>query len=178
MREGQTLNAALPGETVEIEVPKGVKHNDRVFRTFDKKLMDYAQRFCGEEGKNRIPVKAFVKAKLREALQITLTDDEGNRAEAATSFIAEAARKHSLNYETLHKQLDRMGNTEYVLTELLLDCDENIMVPCKRNQRSSKDCDGSSQRGAYRGLCTEKENETQKRPALQQGSAGSSKQQG
>lgn len=129
MREGQTLNAALPGETVEIEVPKGVKHNDRVFRTFDKKLMDYAQRFCGEEGKNRIPVKAFVKAKLREALQITLTDDEGNRAEAATSFIAEAARKHSLNYETLHKQLDRMGNTEYVLTELLLDCDENIMVP-------------------------------------------------
>ena len=34
------------------------------------------------------------------------------------SSIVEAARKHALNEETVRKQVDRLGTTEYELSEL------------------------------------------------------------
>lgn len=54
-----------------------------------------------------------------------------------TQFIVEAARKHALNEETVRKQVDRLGTTEYELSDLVLECDENVMVPMSRDQRGS-----------------------------------------
>lgn len=126
---GSHVTSAAPGEQVEIDVPKGIKLNDRAFRTFDSKLMTYAQQFCGEAGKKRIPVRALVTAKLGEPMAVILTDDEGNKGYGETQFIVESARKHPLTAETVRKQVDRLGTTEYVLTDLDFAGDENVMVP-------------------------------------------------
>lgn len=117
------------GSQVVIDVPRGVKLNDRVFRTFDNKLMTYAGKFFGEKAKKRIPITALVTAKLGQTMSVLLTDDEGNTGYAETEFIVEEARKHPLNEETTRKQIDRLGTTEYKLDKLILDCDENVMVP-------------------------------------------------
>lgn len=34
-----------------------------------------------------------------------------------------------LNEETVRKQVDRLGTTEYELSDLVLECDETVMVP-------------------------------------------------
>ena len=128
-QNNEEVTSAGAGEQVEITVPKGVKVHDRVFRTLDRSLMNYAHSFCGESAKRRIPVTAEVEVKLGEPLVITLFDEEGNCGLGLTNFQAEIARKHPLSVESIRKQLERLGNTEYMLATLELRAEDNLMVP-------------------------------------------------
>jgi len=127
--QGQEVTSAAAGTKAKVDIPDGVRMNDRVFRTLDSELMAYAGTFYGEKNKKRIPVTARVEAHLGSPLQVILTDDEGNTGRGATKFIVETARKHALTEETVRKQLERLGTTEYWLSQLQLVCDENVMVP-------------------------------------------------
>ena len=126
---GNSVQSAAPGRQVTIDVPNGVRLNDRVFRTLDSRLMSYAQQFFGPDAKKRIPVDAVVTARLGEPMTVTLTDDEGNVGYGETDFIVEAARKRALDEAGVRKQLDRLGTTEYFLNSLCFEHDENVMVP-------------------------------------------------
>ncbi len=127
--EGQEVKIAAVGQQVEIDVPHGIKLNDRVFRTFDNELMTFAGNFYGEHNKKRIPLQATVTVHLGEAMSVVLEDEEGNIGCGITEFIVEKARKHALNEETVMKQLDRLGTSEYALAKLELICDAEVMVP-------------------------------------------------
>ncbi len=127
--KGQRVESAQPGQQVTIDVPNGVRFNDRVFRTLDDKLMHYAQQFFGPDAKKRIPVKAQVVARLGQPMSVLLTDDEGNQGYGETDFIVEEARKRALDDAVVRKQIDRLGTTEYCLEDLEFVHDENVMVP-------------------------------------------------
>lgn len=129
LSKGESVSSAAPGEQVTIDVPKGVRLNDRVFRTLDSRLMSYAQQFFGPEAKKRIAVDAVVTAHVGQPMTVTLTDEEGNVGYGETDFIVEEARKRALDYAVVHKQLDRMGTTEYFLNSLNVELDDNVMVP-------------------------------------------------
>ena len=129
LAKGQSVQSAGVGEQVTIDVPNGVRLNDRVFRTLDSRLMSYAQQFFGPDAKKRIPVKALVTAKLGEPMTVVLRDDEGNIGYGVTDFIVEAARKRALDDAVVRKQIDRLGTTEYYLESLVFEHDENVMVP-------------------------------------------------
>ena len=103
---GNSVQSAAHGQQVTIDVPNGVRLNDRVFRTLDSRLMSYAQQFFGPDAKKRIPVDAVVTARLGEPMTVTLTDDEGNVGYGETDFIVEAARKRALDEAGVRKQLD------------------------------------------------------------------------
>ena len=127
--QGQEVSEAAAGTKAKVDIPDGVRMNDRVFRTLDSELMNYAGTFYGEKNKKRIPVTAKVEAHLGSPLQVILTDDEGNVGCGQTKFIVETARKHALTEETVRKQLERLGTTEYGLNQLQLICDANVMAP-------------------------------------------------
>jgi len=129
LRGGESVSVAGVGEQVTIDVPNGVRLNDRVFRTLDAGLMAYAQQFFGPDAKKRIPVDAVVTAKLGEPMKIMLTDDEGNVGYGETNFIVEEARKRALDDDVVRKQVDRLGTTEYFLNSLTFEHDDNVMVP-------------------------------------------------
>ncbi len=128
-KNGQDATIGYPGEQVTIDVPNGVRLNDRVFRTLDNALMSYAQQFFGSDAKRRIPVDAVVTAKLGETMKVMLTDDEGNVGYGETEFIVEPAMKRALTDDTVRRQIDRLGTTEYCLNSLTFEHDENVMVP-------------------------------------------------
>ena len=129
LKGGTSVEVAHPGEQVTIDVPKGVRFNDRVFRTLDSGLMAYAGQFFGPDAKKRINVKAVVTAKLGQPMTVVLTDDEGNVGYGETNFIVEAARKRALDAEVVRKQMDRLGTTEYALGDMEFIHDDNVMVP-------------------------------------------------
>lgn len=129
VQNGKETAKALAGSQVTISVPKGIRLNDRVFRTFDNPLMAYAGQFFGEDHKRRIPLYVEVTAHLGQPMTIHMTDDQGNTGDAQTDFIVETARKHALDEKTVRKQIDRMGTTEFGLGELVLHVDEGVMVP-------------------------------------------------
>ena len=68
---GKIVEEATAGSLAEIDVPKGVRLNDRVFRTLDSGLMAYAGQFYGEKNKKRIPVTAKVTARMGNPLEGT-----------------------------------------------------------------------------------------------------------
>ena len=139
---GASVSEAQAGEQVSIAVPGGVRLNDRVFRTLDSALMQYAQGFYGPEARRRIPVTAVATARLGEPMQILLTDDEGNTGCGVTDFVVEAARKRALDEAAVRRQIDRLGTTEYSLQSLSFIHDENVMVPMSEmNEARRKACE-------------------------------------
>lgn len=127
--DGQEVQSAAAGTKAEIAVPKGVRLNDRVFRTNDAQLMEFAGKFYGEHNKKYLPVTASVTAHLGQTLSIELVDEDGNKGVGTTEFIVEAARKRPLTEEVIRKQVERLGTTEFALEGLTLDVEEGVMVP-------------------------------------------------
>lgn len=127
--KGQAITEAQAGEIVELIVPKGVRLNDRVFRTLDNNLMTYAAQFYGNTKTNKIPVTAKISAYIGSPFVVTLTDKDGNVGIGETNFLVEQAQKHALTEETIYKQINRFGTSEYALTQIEYAFDVGIMVP-------------------------------------------------
>jgi putative protease len=144
--DGQEVERAAAGSRVLIDVPRGVRLNDRIFRTLDSVLMEYAGKFYGENNKKHLPVSALVTARLGSPMEIKVTDSEGHCGVGKTKFIVEIARKHALDEAAVRKQLQRMGTTEYELTELTLQVDEGVMVPMSEmNEARREACENLDQ---------------------------------
>lgn len=113
--------------TLEVLDTRGIKMHDRVFKIFDAELTAKARKIFTEIKK--IPVTAKVEVAAGKNLTLTLTDDEGNFATAKTNFVAEVAKNRPLTFETVQKQIGRLGNTIFELNSLEFNCAENLMVP-------------------------------------------------
>lgn len=114
--------------TVEVENTRGVKVHDRAFKIFDAELIADARKFFADDNFGKIPVAAEVFAKVGEPLKLILTDGE-NSATAETKFLAEVAKNRPLTFDTLFKQIGRLGNSVFELVLLKTRLDENLMVP-------------------------------------------------
>ena len=68
------MPVARSGSSVTIPVPRGIRLNDRVFRTYDNELMQYAAQYFGEDHKKRIPLYAEVTARLVQPREVTVPD--------------------------------------------------------------------------------------------------------
>ncbi len=113
--------------TIEVADTRGVKIHDRAFKIFDAELIAAARKFFDDTA-GKIPVDAEVRAEIGKPLILTLTDGE-NSATAATNFIVEPAKNRPLNLETLQKQIGRLGNSDFILRNLVAQVGENVMVP-------------------------------------------------
>lgn len=125
-------NFSVDGETCELEVAdtRGIRVHDRVFKIFDAELTAAARKFFTSESPVRkIPVTAEVKVELGSPLTLTMTDADGNFAQATTNFLAETAKNRPLTFETLEKQFGRLGNSIFELKNLSAELGENLMIP-------------------------------------------------
>jgi putative protease len=103
--------------------------SDRVFRTFDRRLMARARGLFAAPDARLLPVAAFVRAALGEPLTIAYKDAAGNSGMGATAFRAEAALGRPLTAETVKNQVGRLGGTDFCLEKLDLDLSGDLMVP-------------------------------------------------
>ncbi len=128
--EGSEVAAAPAGAEVTVAVPSPVKAGDRVFKIFDARLMEYARRFfTGAAPVRRIPVKVVVEVAQGRPLVVHMQDGDGFTGQAATQFIAEAARNRPLTAETVAKQIERLGTTVFAVKQLECRIDGAVMVP-------------------------------------------------
>lgn len=128
--DGNRVEMAPAGVPATVNVPSLVRASDRVFKTFDARLMAKARAsFVRQESLKRIGVYGAVTGKLGEPLTITLTDEAGYEGVAQTNFICEQARNRPLTAEIVHKQIERLGTTGFSLLELSCQLDGELMVP-------------------------------------------------
>ena len=134
-------NFKIDGDLCMVEVAdtRGVKVHDRAFKIFDAELISEARKFFADDTFGKIPVAAEVTAKIGEPLTLMLTDGE-NEATADTNFITEVAKNRPITFDTLFKQIGRLGNSVFELVLLKTRLDENVMVPLSELNEVRRKC--------------------------------------
>ena len=128
--KGKEVTSALKGEVVGIHVPRPLPEGDRVFKTFDSQLMEKAREtFDRLQFGTKETLWAEVWAKVDEPLKLVFIDAKGNRGEAQSESLGQQALKRPSTSEYLRDQLDRLGNTPFVLGELEAHISGEVMLP-------------------------------------------------
>jgi len=128
--KGGKVESAAAGTVAEIEIQGHVRPGDRIFKTHDAGLMNRAlQTYASSREKLRIPLDMRVRARVGERLLLEADDREGVRVTAQTGLAGEPAQRRPLTGEFLAGQLDRLGNTPFVLGDLACDIEGQVMVP-------------------------------------------------
>ena len=115
--------------SVEVSDTRGIKISDRVFKIFDAELISEARKYFQNNFVRKIPVIAKIFVEVGKKLTLQMTDADGNFASAETNFVAEVAKNRPLTFETLQKQIGRLGNTIFELENLEVELGENVMIP-------------------------------------------------
>lgn len=127
---GTNVEKAAKGSLVHMELPRGIKKGDRIFKTYDQRLMEKAQSTYTEGPKiPRVRLDLAVEGEIDKPLKIQAVDELGNKITVYSEINCQKAIKHSLDQEILAKQLGRLGETNYTLGELTIDLHGELMLP-------------------------------------------------
>lgn len=128
--KGRRVIEAPAGAVVEILLPERVHPGDRLFKTHDAALMERARvTFASPREVRKIPVRFFVRARLNEPILVRVEDAAGHAGEGRGTTTTQRAVKRPLTPEFLRRQLDRLGNTPFALTDLQCDLNVDVIVP-------------------------------------------------
>lgn len=118
------------GVVAQIPVPAAVRVHDRVFKTSDTDLLARARRtFVSSDAYRRIPVSMDVTVAPNQPLQLIVQDGDGHKVRAASDEAAQPAINRPLTADWLRQQLDRLGNTVFVLQGFSAHISGRVMVP-------------------------------------------------
>ena len=124
----KNVETAHKGETCEIMLPGRIRIGDRVFKTYDSKLMRSAMNSF-EDLDPDIPIDFTLFAKVGENLVVTAADDFGHETKVISPFVVEEAKNRPTDYDLIKKQFSRLGGSGYEFRSLTLSIDGNIMIP-------------------------------------------------
>lgn len=110
----------------EFRIPFDVKTGE-IRRIIDVKLVEKAEKSFEEDNLKR-PLDLKFTAKLNEK-PILYLDDLRESIKIIGDFIIEKAKNRSVTEESIYENLDRLGNTDYILNSTEIDIDENIFLP-------------------------------------------------
>lgn len=117
---------AAPGESITITINGRVQTGDRVYKSYDKALIDSFKNISRSYTR-RSKVKAELTAEIGRPLNLTLTSEDGVSV-SVNGAVPEMAQNNPMRYEDLIKQLSKTGNTPFELAFTEGDCGE-LYVP-------------------------------------------------
>ena len=102
-----------------------LKTYDTVYKTLDQKLMKELNNYSLK----KIPVDIKLIGKVGEKLKLIINDY--NNSIEVDSNIVEVARTSSITKERIILQLEKLGNTPFILNNIEVDIDDNIFISIK-----------------------------------------------
>lgn len=129
--KGKKVDRADSGDIAGVPVIGKVKPGDRVFKTFDTELMQWARAsFTTARGTGKkIPIVFNVQARVDEPLSIKAHDPEGRVVEASTEVLGQPAGNRPLDEDFLTEQLGRIGNTPFEVAALTSNIEGKVIYP-------------------------------------------------
>lgn len=128
--KGKLIDSATAGQIVQMIVSGNAFGAKKLYRTSDVTLLKAATDSFSRPSqpmKERVHFKVDVH--IGQPIMLYAWDDNGNQQYAESSYIVEVAKTRPSDFESVHKQMDRLGNTQYVLGDLTVDIDENAIAP-------------------------------------------------
>lgn len=127
---GNSIAQGTAGMTVAFVLPAPVHAHDRVFKVFDRTLMQQAKELYTHGAPiRRIPADVIVRAAVGAPLSLTMTDTDGHQASAWTNFIGVPAQKRPLTEAVIRKQVERLGTSVFALRHLDVQLTGDVMIP-------------------------------------------------
>ena len=124
----KNVSTAKKGENCEIQLPGRIRVGDRVFKTYDSKLMESAMNSF-ENLDSDIELDFTVEAHLGKNLVVTAQDDFGHCVKVISPFVVEEAKNRPMDHAAVKKQIARLGGSGYVLRDLETILDDQIIIP-------------------------------------------------
>ncbi|MGX4598414.1 DUF3656 domain-containing U32 family peptidase [Faecalimicrobium sp. JNUCC 81] len=141
IKNGEITTIGYKGDLIELDFVGEAKRGQVVFKTSDSELIDRVQATFKQDKeliKNDVDAKIIIK--LGENPVLILNDIKGNSAKVVGDKIVEKAMKVALSKEKIETQLQKMGNTPYLLRNLEIDLDDNISLPISILNQMRRDC--------------------------------------
>ena len=113
-------------------------HNGPEMITFDEPSHKKDKQVEVIVSPKKLPIKCKVKAVIGEEFCVTFYDEE-DRKGVAYGNIVEAASKKPTTFDDIKKAVSGLGNTQFELSDIHMDCDDNIFLPVSviKNARRS-----------------------------------------
>ncbi|WP_042276998.1 DUF3656 domain-containing U32 family peptidase [[Clostridium] dakarense] len=141
IKNGEITTIGYKGDLIELDFVGEAKRGQVVFKTSDSELIDRVQAtFKQDKELIKNDVDAKISIKLGENPVLTISDTKGNSAKIVGDKIVEKAMKVALSKEKVETQLQKMGNTPYLLRNLEIDLDDNISLPISILNQMRRDC--------------------------------------
>jgi len=139
LQRSSSLNEGSDGKLdgeVEISLAHGVIEaaevyvGQRLWQTDDPQLNKrLRQTFQSADPIRRVPIDIEVQIRLGEPLRMSVQSSDMAKMDCQHEHVPQIAQRHPLDFETLRKQLSRLGATVYELRELKGHIDPGAMVP-------------------------------------------------
>ncbi len=118
------------GETIELDFVGEARKNQEVFKTSDNSLIERVKSTF-ENDKELIKISIYMrfKANLSKKPVLEISDTEGNIVSIECEKEAEKAMKVALSEEKVKTQLEKLGNTSYIVENIEIDIEDGISIP-------------------------------------------------
>ena len=120
---------AKAGEVVEIDYVSKLASGTEIFKTSDGMLIDRVRKSYEEDKEYiKIPIKAKLEVSLGKTIRLTLEDFDGNKVTVNGEKEVEKAIKVALSSEKAEKQISKMGDTPYILSEFESSIENGVSI--------------------------------------------------
>lgn len=122
-------NEAQKGETIEIDYIGNAEPGTKIYKTYNKAIMDRATESYRKENK-KTPISCEIKLKLGESPKLVFTDDRDNTVSYSDSdYFVEKAINKPVEDSTIEKQMGKLESTPFYLKTIKILKDEDISIP-------------------------------------------------
>ena len=128
-KNGKSTDIAYKGDIVEILAAQKVSKGAEVLKTSDYQQLKQIQNLIKEKNR-KVNISMCLVAKLNS--KITLNMSDGNHEiEVFSDYVVEESKSLPTTKEDIMKQLTKLGNTIYSISNIKIDLEPNLFIPVK-----------------------------------------------
>lgn len=128
--KGKTIQTAFPGQIVQLVVSGNAFGSKAFYRTADLQLFKQAANSYSRPSQLQKQTVHF-KIELHQGQPISLLawDEAGHQQYAESDYLVEAAKTRPSDADSVRQQLNRLGNSAFVLGDVVCEIDAGVIAP-------------------------------------------------
>lgn len=128
--KGKAVQRGQRGQIVQMTVSGEAQGAGALYRTSDVALLrQAADSYSRPSQPPKQPVHFKIELRRGQPISLLAWDDGGHQQYGESSYLVEAAKTRPSDPESVRRQLDRLGNTAFVLGDVVAEMDQGVIAP-------------------------------------------------
>ncbi|MDM8533267.1 DUF3656 domain-containing protein [Clostridiaceae bacterium HSG29] len=130
-RNGKKVTEAAKGDFVKIKFMKKAVIGESVFKTYDVKYNKSVDKILNDKSLS-IEIDFFMNNEIGKNPVLTVIDKKGNSVTETLDFTIQKASNKPVTKEKIIENLNKLGNTPYLASNIEITGDEDIFLPISK----------------------------------------------